>query len=415
MIESRPVEQQTIEISKPTCTMCSAMAWKEKSLELKVGAFLLSAVIILVAFVLVLGNFRFSDGYTLYVDFESSGGLRKGAKVKVAGITAGKVLNLSFLGGGSTDDEGNPIYVRAAMELDPDMAAAITEGSSFYVTTEGLLGEKCIEITPGPPDNDRLPAGAVSFGQPPVELQAATAKAVSLMENIEDAVQGEGKGITELVATVREFADHSRNIARRLDEELPALIADGKDTLARAHGSLDRLDAFLNSGTRSLEGEDGFNAAVREAGEVARQLQANIPPLVESLDETVVASRDLVTDVHSRLQLLEDEVLLTTSRLRTLIGHTDRLVRSIDADGLVGDARVALKQAVEQFAATGESLNRISTASEQVLADLTAITADVKKGRGSLGAFVRDREIYDDVRELILDLKKNPWKVLWKP
>ncbi len=391
------------------------MAWKEKSLELKVGAFLLSAVIILVAFVLILGNFRFSDGYTLYADFESSGGLRKGAKVKVAGITAGKVLDLTFLGGESTDDKGNPIYVRAEMELDPSMAEAITEGSVFYVTTEGLLGEKCVEITPGPPGNERLPAGAVSFGRPPVELQAATAKAVSLMENIESAVQGEGKGITELVATAREFADHSRNIARRLDEELPALIKEGKETLARTHRTLDRLDAFLESGINSLEGKEGFNAAVKEAGEVARQLQAEMPPLLESLDETILSSRDLVTDVHSRVQILEDEVVLTATRLRTLIGHTDRLVRSVDADGLVEETRVALRKTVEQFAKTGESLNRISVESERVLADLATITSDVKSGRGSLGAFIKDREIYDDVRELLLDIKKNPWKVLWKP
>ena len=395
--------------------MCNAMAWKEKTLELKVGAFLLSAVIILVAFVLILGNFRFSDGFTLYVDFESSGGLKQGAKVKVAGITAGKILNLAFLGGESKDDEGNPIYVRAEMELDPDMAAAVTEGSVFYVTTEGLLGEKCIEITPGPRENDRVPAGAVRYGRPPVELQAAAAKAVSLMEKMQAALDGEGKGVNELVETAREFADHSRNVAKRLDEELPALIKDGRDTLDRARLSLDRMDSFVDSGIRSLEGKDGFNAAVRDAGEVARQLEAELPLLAESADQMMLATRELVEDVHGRLQGLEDEVTETAERLRSLIGRTDKLVRSIDAEGLMGDARTALQKTVEQFGAAGESLQKLTGESEKVLSDLTGITSDIKHGRGSLGAFIKDREIYDDVRELILDLKKNPWKVLWKP
>ena len=143
--------------------------------------------------------------------------------------------------------------------------------------------------------------------------------------------------------------------------------------------------------------------------------RSRLPPLLESLDETILSSRDLVTDVHSRVQILEDEVVLTATRLRTLIGHTDRLVRSVDADGLVEETRVALRKTVEQFAKTGESLNRISVESERVLADLATITSDVKSGRGSLGAFIKDREIYDDVRELLLDIKLNPWKVLWKP
>ena len=38
----------------------------------------------------------------------------------------------------------------------------------------------------------------------------------------------------------------------------------------------------------------------------------------------------------------------------------------------------------------------------------------VESGEGSIGAFLKDEELYDDLRELIRDLKHNPWKLIWK-
>jgi phospholipid/cholesterol/gamma-HCH transport system substrate-binding protein len=38
----------------------------------------------------------------------------------------------------------------------------------------------------------------------------------------------------------------------------------------------------------------------------------------------------------------------------------------------------------------------------------------IKKGQGTIGGFVMDEEIYDDVQEMIRDLKHNPWKFLWR-
>ena len=47
-------------------------------------------------------------------------------------------------------------------------------------------------------------------------------------------------------------------------------------------------------------------------------------------------------------------------------------------------------------------------------ADAQAVVAHIKKGQGTLGALVMDEEIYDDVQEMVRDLKHNPWKFLWR-
>jgi phospholipid/cholesterol/gamma-HCH transport system substrate-binding protein len=38
----------------------------------------------------------------------------------------------------------------------------------------------------------------------------------------------------------------------------------------------------------------------------------------------------------------------------------------------------------------------------------------VRKGNGTAGALLVREEIYADLREMIRDLKRNPWKFFWK-
>jgi len=40
--------------------------------------------------------------------------------------------------------------------------------------------------------------------------------------------------------------------------------------------------------------------------------------------------------------------------------------------------------------------------------------ADLRKGKGTAGALLVDEQIYDDLKELVRDLKRNPWKFFWK-
>ena len=46
--------------------------------------------------------------------------------------------------------------------------------------------------------------------------------------------------------------------------------------------------------------------------------------------------------------------------------------------------------------------------------DVNDLVTHVKKGQGTVGALVMDEAVYDDIQELLRDLKHNPWKLFWK-
>jgi len=51
---------------------------------------------------------------------------------------------------------------------------------------------------------------------------------------------------------------------------------------------------------------------------------------------------------------------------------------------------------------------------EQISSRLDAQVQRMEKGEGTLGLLANDKQLAEDLRDLIRDLKKNPWKLLWK-
>ena len=38
----------------------------------------------------------------------------------------------------------------------------------------------------------------------------------------------------------------------------------------------------------------------------------------------------------------------------------------------------------------------------------------LEAGEGTAGAMLQDKQVYDDLKNLLSDLRKHPWKMLWK-
>ncbi len=391
------------------------MGDQRRSMELKVGAFLLLTTAVLVAFILVLGNFRFAPGFSLTVNFPASGGLREGAKVKIAGMPAGKVKELTFVGGEETDSKGQPVWVRARIELDAEMARSVTDTARFFITTEGMLGEMYVEITPGEETGTPLADGAEVAGERILQLQLATARAMKMFEKVEKML-GEGSGnVQGLVDKVETMLDRTNKVLEKLDQELPALVEDARGVMSRASNSLERLDELAAQGKEILPEAKEVDAIVLSIRETVGALERQVPGMLDETRLAIGDARTLMGDTDGRLARLEGELVRTTKKTRRLLDRADSLLASLDGEKMMEQVNGSVGQLLEQVDETGKSVGRLVNRTDAVVAGVSEIVSDVKKGKGTLGAFLVDREIYDDVRELILDLKRNPWKVLYKP
>jgi len=51
---------------------------------------------------------------------------------------------------------------------------------------------------------------------------------------------------------------------------------------------------------------------------------------------------------------------------------------------------------------------------EQTSTDARLVLKTIRRGEGTIGGLVQDPQVYDDLKEMLRDLKRNPWKFLWR-
>jgi len=61
-----------------------------------------------------------------------------------------------------------------------------------------------------------------------------------------------------------------------------------------------------------------------------------------------------------------------------------------------------------------DSAGTAATRASALLDGATAVVSDLRAGKGTAGALLSRDELYSDLRELLRDLKRNPWKFFWK-
>jgi phospholipid/cholesterol/gamma-HCH transport system substrate-binding protein len=340
----------------------------EKHLELKVGAMILVALVLLVSFVLILGDWSFSSRAKIDVYFQNPGGLAPGAAVKVAGRKIGVITEMTYLGqtGPQHPTTLRPTLVRTLIEIDEDVAKTFRSDVRFYITTKGMLGDPFMEIDPGVSPTPFDPKAPL-FGTDPPRLDLFLADAA------------------ELITALNELL---RRNAGNLDQVLGsgARLLGGIDELMSDGGTTDK--ARINRVADNLE---GLLADTRGLVQGAQEKYIDDPGVARTLDNMEELSGKLNREIDP---LLKD--------VREALAVVDRL-----GETLGPEEQKSIKDALAR-------LDDIAMRADSTLAKVDGMVEKVRRGEGTAGQLLADEEIYDDLKELIRDIKHHPWKLIWE-
>ncbi len=130
-------------------------------LELTVGLFLIAGIICLGYLSIKLGRMELlgTEGYEVYGLFSNTGGLKGGSSVTIAGVTVGRVKDITL------DN------YQAKVVLSLPSKIKVQEDSIVAIKTRGLIGEKFVEITPGSSDVVLKEGSRFRETQPPVDFE----------------------------------------------------------------------------------------------------------------------------------------------------------------------------------------------------------------------------------------------------
>ncbi|MGA1868733.1 MAG: MlaD family protein [bacterium] len=244
------------------------------SSEAKVGLFVLVAVILACLWTFRIGTFTFlrkEDGFYLKVTFDSVPGLDKGAKVKVNGVDAGKLVNIKLVEG------------------KPEVTLQLNEGTKIWANAEarikaiGLMGEKYVEIYPGTDSYPLLKngesikhgvsgTGITDMGDEAAKLIADVSALIEvmkdtagerlgpIMDNIEqltrqlaNAVEVNQELLQQLMININSVITHNKDSLGGIISNTETLSADFAKDLPEVMGNMQDVLAQLKSDLASFE------------------------------------------------------------------------------------------------------------------------------------------------------------------
>jgi phospholipid/cholesterol/gamma-HCH transport system substrate-binding protein len=299
------------------------------SREARVGIFVLLGLIVLTYFTFRVSKWGLiaEKGYRLTVDFDTAAGLEPKSDIKMAGVPIGKVEEIQLAGN------------RARLVLRVQQGIRIPVDSVASIQTQGLLGEKYVEILPGKDPQRNLPAG--------------------------------GQVVNTITPT-------------NLDEMIRKLSAIGDD--------VKKFTDALSATFGTEEGKKALGDILRDVRSTTASLRVVVQGNEQRFDRILANIDRLSADLSDISAGNKQDVRATISNLRTfsetLKSETPELVRKLEemsdrVNGVVGDNRENLKESIK-------NLNSASARLDNTLDSAGKVMAKIDRGEGSLGKLVND-------------------------
>jgi len=327
--------------------------------ETKVGIFVVLGILALTYFTVRVGTIRIREGgYRVYTQVESAAGLVKKSAVRIAGVEVGIVENIVLDG------------TKAKVALQLPLNVKIPNGSKVYVKSAGLLGEKFIEIVPGPGPEFVKADGLVEEGGPAVDVDRVLTQL--------SAIGGDIKSVTQSLSSALG--------GEKGEKSIKELVANTEKTMAN-----------LQSITQTIEkGEGTLGKLVKD-----EKLYKEVKDTVGSLKETASSLNQVALSVEKGEgtlgKLVKDETLYREAK--ETVTSLSQVAKSIErGEGTLGK----LVKDETLYTQTKETMEE----AKQTLANLNKVSQQIEKGEGTLGKLVKDETLYEDTKKAIKSVQK---------
>jgi len=265
---------------------------------------------------------------------------------------------------------GRPSLVRVRMEIEEGAFRSMREDARFYITTKGVLGDPFLEIDPGV-SRKSIDATQKLFGTDPPRLDLFLADAAELV-----------RALNRLLVT----------------------NADNLDQLIKGSaGLVTAADAFVNAPDE--EGDGGHCSRITRIMENVEQLTLDAQVLLKNVNDKYVDNPSIdqtLRNMQSISGKLDREIQPLITDIRETMEVLNRVGNTIGPE-----EQKSIRQSLQK-------LQDIAQRADATVARLDRMVTRIENGEGTVGQMLSDEEIYDDLKELLRDIKQHPWKLIWE-
>ena len=287
---------------------------------LKVVIFTVVMLMVAAGLVVVFGQFRFAGGNTYHATFTEASRLKTGQDVRIAGVPVGSVKKIKL----------NP-------DNSVDVAFDVNDRYQLYTSTraavryQNLVGDRYLEITSGPGELRKLPAGATiprENTQPALDLDALLGGLRPVLKGLDgqkvneisnaviELLQGQGGALSNMLASTSSFA---QNLAARdqligdVINNLNTVLATVDDKGAQFDASVDQLQQLIKGLSQNRDPIAGaippLASATNDLTELLEASRRPIQGVIENLRPFAQRMDDRKADINKVIEPLAENYL----------------------------------------------------------------------------------------------------------
>jgi phospholipid/cholesterol/gamma-HCH transport system substrate-binding protein len=368
---------------------------KRKNSEMWVGIFVVIGIVLLVLMTVKIEKFQIGKkaGYLFNVYFDSAAGLDRNSPVRVVGVRAGNVERIVLEKG------------KAKVTFHLPSEIVLYKDAKAFVKSEGFMGEKYIEVSPGTEGLPKLEANSlVEQGAPPVDVEQALSKVGA----IEDDIKSVTRPLEDVLKTVdAKKVDGMIDNFNKFSGQLTSIAKDSKETIQKARDAFARMEEI---GDKVKKGEGTLGKLI--ADEAIYQDAKKTIETAKEATESAKKTADALKSVSEKVErgegtlgkIIQDETLYQDAKkiMETLKNVSEKIEQGEGTLGkLIKDE--SLYQEVKE---TVQSAKETMGSAKDALQSVKGIAEEVEKGEGTLGKLVKDDKLMREAEKTLKKVQK---------
>jgi phospholipid/cholesterol/gamma-HCH transport system substrate-binding protein len=248
-----------------------------------IGAFVIGGVLLFAFGLFLIGSRRnmFENRFEVYAEFNKMAALQRGGKVRVAGMDAGEVDSIMVPPKPSSK-------FRVKMLVRGDLHQLVRTDSIATIQTDGIVGNKFVEIDAGSDTAVQAPDGSTIAGNDPFEFadlmnQASTGinTIISTINDLKGDVQG-------MFASVTKTADITNKMLQDSSTDVKAMTSSARTIAANLQQITDNVNKGKGSLGKLMNDDDLYKRVTniaKQADEISTQLKATVITARQAIDK----------------------------------------------------------------------------------------------------------------------------------
>lgn len=256
--------------------------------NIRLGMFVTIGTLVLVFALYLIGSNQSMFGSTISISaqFYNVNGLMQGNNVRYAGIDIGTVDKIKI-----ENDSSVTVY----MLIEKKHSQYIKKNALAAVGTDGLMGNKLVNINPGTGVSEPVVDGDMIASLKPVETDEMIRTLNATNENLE-AITGDLRSFTSRINT-------DKGLLRLIEDSVAVdNIRIALQSIREASENANRITVQINNLTQSINRGEGLAGVLIKDNKTAEGLKntvANLEQISDSLDQVVIGLNRFASGVNN--------------------------------------------------------------------------------------------------------------------